>query len=580
MFKSRQFPLLASFIFILIIAGCVSALFVLWWFSHSSYDLLVQKITQTLNRPDLTILINNKIFPIEKYRVVYRFHWLLYILVIAITALVLYQRKKIKRKVGIVVNYIFHAAASVLRFYTSFSRTRLLWLVIGCLVYLSVSLYLAAIKPIIYDEAWGYQYYLKMPFYFSFLLFNTYPLNNFISHFFTYLPFSELINIRLPSILFGLFTILLFFYTVCKRVGFHWSVLAVVLLISSPVFSTYSYLARGVSLALLFTVIAFHFLLLLIENGFEARNRWLFVLANILGTLAMPTFILFTAASAAILVANRWSRKMSVKKPLIDAGLIGMVSVVFYFPMLLSSGSATVFHNNRYQVNFADIYRETLTFFSGMSDLFFGNNYLLFISLFIGFIHILSRIQIGRYYFATITSLVVVLLVILLRLLLGNILPERSLAFLIIPTVLLVILCLRWITDNAGKLAKLGIGFFVLLYGAFVYYQTQHQFLAGEEDRQAKVISEILLRNDITNIYLQEADFWTRLPMIEFYYSEKQAKINVHTSLSSSARYKAFDTRYQYDCIVQEGDPIPEISNAYQPIYKSKEFTVWKRKDN
>lgn len=362
-------PLLV--IYILITSVSFGALFITIWFSQTSYSSLVDFITQTLNRPDLKPLIAKSLFTYEKYKIVYNVHWIFYPLIIVISLVLYYNSRLIYRNFVVGKDYIQLSFFHIIKFFQNLKQKEKLLLSLGCCIYMVLVLYNNHLKEISYDEAWGYNYYVNKPFYFPLILFNTYPLYNIIAHIFTFLPFDTLIDIRLPSLLFGILSLLALFYTLYNYASFFLAGLGLMALTASPLFYIYSSLSRGITLSLFLSVIVLHITLRLISCVEKNRYQFLFVISNILGIASMPTFIVYTAATSLFLVYCNHKQKSFVKALLWNTSIIFLISFIFYLPVLLNSGSALIYHNNHYTFNVADTAGKLISFLFGLSELFF-----------------------------------------------------------------------------------------------------------------------------------------------------------------------------------------------------------------
>lgn len=565
-------------IYIAITLLFITALFITIWFSQTSYSSLVDFVTQTLNRPDLKPLIIKSLFTDEKYQAIYKLHWILYPLIIIVSLALYYNSRRILKNLFVAVCYIKISFFHVLLFFKTLSLREKLLLGLGCCLYVALVLYNNHLKEISYDEAWGYNYYINKPFYFSLILFNTYPLYNLITHFFTFLPFDTLINIRLPSLLFGMLTLLALFYTLYRHAGFFVAGLGLMVLTASPLFYIYSSLSRGITLSLFLAVIVLHITLQIMTGGaFHKRYRFLYTITHLLGIVSMPTFIVYTVATSMFLISLNHKPNIFVKSVLRSMIIIFLGSFIFYLPVLFTSGSALIYHNSHYVFNVIDTAAKLISFLHGLSQLFFVSKYivllLLFISLVLLFIKsvVPSNKTIIRY------AVFVIVFTLSARAATGNIFPERSLNFLVLSFVIIFISAISLLLHQLSFRLKVGFAFSLLVLFAFACFHNQKQLFAPAEDKDAKIIGELLIKNEVKTAYIDEEEFWFRVPMIQYYYSEDRKHISFETSSTTSTRYRPFDLNNHYDCIITKSSFANNINLFYRKIYRNNYFVLWKK---
>ena len=575
-YKLSFLPLIITIIVITSLS--LGALFITIWFSRTSYSLLVNFITQTLKRPDLKPLIITSLFTYNKYKIIYQFHWVLYPLIIIISGMLYYNSRLIHKNLLIVITYIQISFFHVLLFFKTLNWKEKLLLSFGCCLYVALVLYNNHLKEISYDEAWAYNYYINKLFYFPLILFNTYPLYNLITHFFTFLPFDTLINIRIPSLLFGVLTLLGLFYILYKLESLFLAGLGLMALHASPLFYIYSSLSRGITLSLFLSVIVLHITIRIITGSpFKKRYRFLYIISNFLGIASMPTFIVYTLSASLFLIYLKHKQKLFVKTLLLSTSIIFLGSFIFYFPVLLTSGSALIYHNNHYVFNVFDTANKLTSFLFGLSQLFFVSKYvvilLLFISLSLLFLKPLIHIKkiIVTY------SLFVVMFTLAARAATGNIFPERSLNYVILFFIIILIwitgILLHWL--SYWLKVTLALSLFVLF--SFSYIHNQKELFRPAEDKDAKIIGKLLIKNEVKTAYIDEEEFWYRVPMIQYYYSKGHKQITFSTSSSNSTRYQPFNINNNYDCIVSKPSFGNTINSLYKEIYRNNNFVLWKR---
>lgn len=569
--RSRNLSML--FLKIVITSFCFCIIIITAWFSRTSYTSLISFVTQQLNRPDLKPLIVNSLFTLEKYELLFNYHWLSYPIIIIISSWLLFKIKWIYNNILLVfllINRTFFHFYFLLKNLFTWQKL-ILTVVVGS--YIAVILSNQTIKPISYDEAWSYNYYINKPFYFPLILFNTYPLFNIICHFFTFLPFNAITNIRLPSLVFSALTISVFFYSLHKKFGYFLALIGVLMLGASPLFYIYSTLSRGITLALFFSVIVFHVTYEINKgNTFYKRYYILFIVTNMLGIASMPTFIVLTISSIFYLICYKYKQKEFLVTLIKSFLLIVAGSFILYFPVLLSLGTDLFKHNEHYLINFHSIINKLMDVLLNLSKLFFISEYILIIVIPLSILLLLvpqlpAQKKLLRY------SIFVVAFTLIARAATGNILPERAISFLIFSFIVILVILVSWLFKLYTNRVK--ISFLVLFSMVFslAILHNQKKLFSPPEDADAEIIGELLLQNNVRTVYINEEDFWYRVPMIEFYYAEKNQQITIETSAKSSTRHRDFNPNNNYDCIINKSS-YSNIDTPYKEVYRNKQFVV------
>lgn len=568
----------ALIIYVVITSLFLGALFITIWFSKTSYSSLVDFIIQTLKRPDLKPLIIKSLFTNEKYEQVYKLHWILYPIIIIVSGISYYKSEVIYKSLLIAIHCLRISFLHVIIFFKNLQKKEKLLLGLGCCLYVALVLYNNHLKEISYDEAWAYNYYINKPFYFPLILFNTYPLYNLITHFFTFLPFDTLINIRLPSLLFGIFTLLALFYTLYKQQGFFSAGLGLLALSASPLFFIYSSLSRGITLSLFLSVIVLHLTIKIVTgNSFTKRYRFLYIISNFLGIASMPTFFVYTISASLFLILRKHKQKAFVKTILQSAFIIFLASFIFYLPVLFASGPALIYHNNHYVFNIADTMNKAVSFLFGLSQLFFVSKYVVMLLLFISLALLFSKPLLKIKKVLVTYSLFVIMFTLLARAVTGNIFPERSLNYLILFFIIILIHLTDILLHSLSYWLKVTVSLALFVLFSFSYIHNQKELLRPAEDKDAKIIGELLIKNEVKTAYINEDNFWVRIPMIEYYYSKKNKQISFATSSTTSTRYLPFNIYNNYDCIVSRPSFAGNIKSLYKEIYRNSDFAVWKK---
>ncbi|MDQ6813369.1 MAG: hypothetical protein M3040_06525, partial [Bacteroidota bacterium] len=533
----------------------------------------------TLQRPDLKPLIVTSLFTQQKYQLIYNVHWLVYPVITAVSFVSYIYAAPIYNTLLLISGYLKTSFSHVIVSFKNLPSKEKLVLVILCCTYCGVVLYNDHLKQITYDEAWGYNYYINKPFYFPVILFNTYPLFNVVCHLFILLPFDTLLDLRLPPLLFGLFTLLTLFYILYKSTGFVLSAFALVLLAASPLVYIYSSLSRGITLSLFLAVVVLHIVIhATTYKDFNRRYRFLYIVANVLGIISMPTFLLYTVGNTLFLMVSNKNNTVVLRSIITSVVIVFVVALTFYLPVILNTGLSLIYHNNHYSFNIVDTIDKVSSFVFGLSALFFVSKYIALPLLFIALILIFKR-RLPAFEKTTVKlSMFIILFSILMRAATGNIFPERSLNYLILSFILICIALLSFLFNYYSKGVKLAILLPLLLVGGCAFVYNQKQLLLAVEDEEAKTIATLFLGNEVKTVYIDNEEFWLRVPMVEYYYSKEHKQIIFGTSEKNSTRYRPFSFDNNDDCIVTGNSSSYDRVSGYKIIYTNKSFIIWTRR--
>lgn len=572
----NRWPLLI--IYIAISCLLLIALTIAVWFSISSYVSLVHFVTNKLHRPDLTSLITKSLFTEKKYRFIYSVHWVIYPVIISFAVASYMNAGKLFFAITQAEHHLKLTLSNVCSFFKNESSTRKIFLFVAGLAYVIAILYNNHLKPISYDEAWGFNYYINKPFYFPIILFNTYPLFNLITHFFNYLPFDTLINIRLSTLLFGLLSLVGLYYTFIRRVGFLLTSLSIFVLFASPFFFIYSSLSRGITLSLFLSIIVFHLVLQLVQHNFiSSRYKFLYIAANVLGIISMPTFTVFTICNTAFIVHKQNKNKQFTKGIITSFFTIFSLSILFYFPVIMNAGLDLLKHNDYYSFNILGTLNELSAFIAGSSALIYGHKYVAMFVIPLSIFTLYVKAQNTAIREMVLYSLFTMICTIVIRILTGNIFPVRSLNYLAIPFIIFAISVVSTALPYLPKYTQLVFKYACLYLLILSFFRNQRELLSPPEDKDAKVVAEVMLANNFSTAYIDEEDFWLRVPMINYYYWKKQKEISFKTSFTNSTRYKPLVESDRYDCIITEDSLANNLGKSYIELGRTNSFVLWKR---
>lgn len=204
-------------------------------------------------------------------------------------------------------------------------------------------------QPMRYDEAFGFILFFSQPLSFSlshYVAPNNHLLYNIFAHpLYVLLGNSEWV-MRLPAFLFGLLIIPAGYYLISSLFNKESGLLSAMLLATSSLLIEYSTNARGYTLYLLWAIIFFYS----VELIFKAHKKgWVyFILSSTLGLYTIPVMIypiitgIFWFLSRTI---KDKLKKDKVKMLIISEAIILILSLGLYLPVIVQSGTASIFSN-------------------------------------------------------------------------------------------------------------------------------------------------------------------------------------------------------------------------------------------
>ena len=218
------------------------------------------------------------------------------------------------------------------------------------------ALYFTFKMPVGYDEAWTWLNFTSRSVLVSATYYpapNNHILHSILTNFFSYLPFSSLLNLRLPVILIQFLNLVLF-YRLLKRF-FSEELALVAVACFSTFFMTmyYSYMSRGYALQA-FSFLLLSYSVLKIETQPKNKVLWFwYVLAGITGFYSVPSFLYPWVLSNALLF---WKLRKITREHLFYSLVTFIVVVYLYVPIAILNGYQTVLgvqdmmHLTRWQV--------------------------------------------------------------------------------------------------------------------------------------------------------------------------------------------------------------------------------------
>ena len=209
--------------------------------------------------------------------------------------------------------------------------------------------------PVQYDEAWTFFKFTSKSIFTSISYYpapNNHVLHSVLTNLTALLPIDYFFALRLPSILVSVFTVALLFRMGNRLFSYPW---ALVLSLFVPSFFSsleYSYMARGYSLVLFFTLILYYIAIRSIQHLREKKSippkyYWYIATAITLGAYTMPSFLypcfsIMLWVGVLLLIKKQW---IALQKMSITLAIVGLFVILLYAPILLISGFDSLFNN-------------------------------------------------------------------------------------------------------------------------------------------------------------------------------------------------------------------------------------------
>ena len=536
-------------------------------FLYIPYDQLISRVTQSLKKPELESLIRHHAFPVEKFLVLQNLARTCLILLPLLVYVLYKTRSLILGGIYFTLQTIrggFRAWKQMYRMH-SLTEKRVLFFIL--LLVSGRSLYYIITKDLQYDEMWSYNYFTAAPFYFSFFMYNNYPLYELITHCFHWLPFPQKINLRLPVFLGGIAACMVFYYYLYQLFkNQSAAVLGIFLFVLMPPVTAYMLYGRGVIFEILFAIPALFSMLKWLDSPEKNEQALIFIMANILGIYSMPSHIYFWICLFLLAVFSRRLNKSMIRNFIYMNTWILLGTFLLYSPVLLGSGFSFLISvlNPVVKTNWSQ-----LPALLGSLGMFItGFRYGLWV-LIIPCLSLLAiRKRFAYYHNLILACLILSVLPVLFYALQRILIPTRALAFLslVLPLTAGVI----W-NEFAGRSGK-KIQFAILALSGIGAAEISHSHNAinwsNQLDRHVVELSLVFLNNGISSCYdsCTANQFGYFYPGLEYYYRQEGRTIRLNLGNPKSLRYKPYSNADSYDCIVRDTDSSPTISGGKEEI--------------
>lgn len=609
-----RYLLLVSRLLLLGLAVGFCCLSVMLW--HVPYDKWVLYIVEQSGKPHLLPLLRERFFTPQKF-------------IIARYALSL-----ISLLYGIFVPWVWHRLPTCGQYLSAVvADLRHLWawwaysfrfippylkklLGLAGILFIAKTLYYIQF-PIQYDEAWSYNYFTDNSLVLSVAAYNNHPLLMLISHLFKWLPFEMLINLRLPVLIVGIWSVLLLFALLRRLFEVESAVVGTVFFAFCCPITFYMLYARGYIFTVFFT-------LLLLVNALvvpsqttnsppptKYRIRGSTAIFIALGLYSMPTFAyciipfvaycsvrsLYYAIPKTInfVLGDKGHNKANVpafsaetrhtldvpNTPTILAGII--LAILFYLPMLLGTGIDLGIGVAIDTLPYSQLVQQTARyillvgyFLSGIAIHYFHIAVVAFLMVWA-----VRRLTKTAQRHVTVLSALSLLLPLVVWCLQRVWVPERIWTFLVVYASIVVSALsysgLGYITQRQYRYIFISILSIIAIVGQS-WLVFRHDFVnwSYQRDLDCRHIAELMLQQSIADYY---TNFDYGKPIIEYYYRLSHRYIEARSADPNSASYAPFEPQStRYSAVISNKEaatPIGILSDSYCLVFENDEVEVW-----
>ena len=137
---------------------------------------------------------------------------------------------------------------------------------------------------------------------------NNHIFFSLIAHFFNYLPFPTLINLRLPNLLLGIIASLIFYFILRSKYNRKIIIIPHLFFTFCYFFTFYSVFARGYMLIILATIVCYYCIEKLIRK-FKIKYLLIYSITSIIGFYTIPVFLYTSATFIIYLIIHFFKNK-------------------------------------------------------------------------------------------------------------------------------------------------------------------------------------------------------------------------------------------------------------------------------
>ena len=532
------------------------------------YDWLISYILFQINRPDLFETITQQYFTEEKFILIKKVSCIFSFCNAVFFVICLVFRKNI---IVFIEKFLIRLNTFIRTYFkllTSNEKKISIGLICLLLFVIIRSLYYALSFDIQHDEAWNYNYFLHKNIFFTAFAYNNYPLHNIITWFFVNAFGSSVLSIRLSVILMGLFccsSLFVIIKSIFKSEQIALCTSAIFACLPISVF--YMMYARGVMFEIFFSLFIFYFMYRYLNEKWRIEKILLVSILNALGTYSMLSHIYFIGfSSLAFLCFILIKRQNDLKFLLFYFTFSILFSCILLLPMYFGTGLSLGLDAGLSGQNFLALH---LLPYHCYSDFITGSWIVFYILFFINIIFLFSK-KYTEYIFIFILNIVLLVSPFIIKILTHSFPPERALAFLIIVPISSIACLFLFFQNNKSMMYIITVVLIIILS---IRVHTHSYFNWSKMlDKEAKNLSNILIKNDIKHIYSFSDYFNYYTPAITYYYNQKNKTLNISSNNKKSKRYNT-KIENDVDCMISDSTLIDG-----ELIFFAEKMKVYKMK--
>ena len=396
----------------------------------------------------------------------------------------------------------------------SINKKSLFIMALILLIAIIYRLYYAISFPVSYDEAWTYINFTEKGLLSSISFYpspNNHVLHSVLTNLSYYLPFTQTVNLRLPSIIISVFSVFIFYLSFRKLFNDKISIyLTLMFSFLYPVIY-YGYLARGYSLIILSFIISFYGTLRLaevVEKRGEARWRYLFYLSfgAVLGLYSNPSFLYpyFSLTTFLVLIFVYCQDNKALKRLLVSMLIVTAITIALYSPIFIVSGFWSIASNPDVQtIPRIDVMSDLYDHFISTIRFMFYYEWMFWV---IVFLSIFSLINTNNNY--KIKLAVYAIFISPLILLAHSVIPfERTWVYLVIPVLFLLGVFINHFFAKGGRVITISVVMVVIAsgvsYGSYIRdYRVSEAANMTVFSFEADKLSKFLISKNANKIYV------------------------------------------------------------------------------
>jgi len=555
------------------------------WFVLSGRNAVLHFVTLHVQRPYLDTILQSTILSESRYRWL-RLFSLLLMAMIAMVATFLYRyRRYAFMAVFFAVRSVNGACRSFARVFVRSKRWENGVFVFLMVILAARGIYYITVTDLQYDEMWCYNYYTSRPVYLTLFSYANYSLYELATHFFKWLPFSIKVDLRLPSLISGLFACTLIYGCVKRLSGsFLTATATVVFFASTPLITNDMLYGKGMIEEIFFAIVSFFCLVFYLRKVRGAGWLFLYIISSVSGFYAMPTHVYYWFVQGVVSGFLIIGFKKNAFKPFFAVnGWVIVLVLACYLPIMIGSGMSPVVNAARgYDENY---FPSTLltAYLRDFSRYLSGGSYgMILVFVLAAVAMVIDSKKRVVYLSLLVFSMFLFLLPIPIRYFQRIEVPARALGFgvLGIPVAAYIIFdFLQRKTIPFVRSTIVSAGFLTMcMISHFHSFRTW----SARSDRQAPVIANILMAHEVHTCYdnSQPSHFYYYYPALEFYFANRNRSIDLFINDPKSLRYRIFKPIDRYDCIIQHAPGSGEsIGQGYYSVYTDLEegFSIFIR---